>query len=84
MALILLADHDPAYEEIAFKFLENAIWIAYAMDKIGEHGDDMWDEHDGFYYDVLRLPGGEALPAEGSFDGRAPACARARSSTRTC
>ena len=36
MALIL-ADHDPVYEEIAFKFLENFIWIAYAMDKVGEH-----------------------------------------------
>ena len=49
------------YEEIAFKFLENFMWIAYAMDKIGEHGDDMWDEEDGFYYDVLRLPDGQAF-----------------------
>jgi len=31
------------------------------MDKVGEHQDEMWDEEDGFYYDVLRLPGGEAL-----------------------
>jgi hypothetical protein len=60
MALILAA-HDPIYDEIAFKFLENFIWIAYAMDKVGEHGDDMWDEEDGFYYDVLRLPNGEAF-----------------------
>ncbi len=75
MALIL-ADHDPAYEEIAFKFLENSIWIAYAMDKIGEHGDDMWDEQDGFYYDVLRLPSGEAFRLKvRSMVGLLPLCA---------
>jgi hypothetical protein len=56
----ILADHDPVYEEIAFKFLEHFIWIAYAMDRIGEHQDEMWDEEDGFFYDVLRLPDGEA------------------------
>ncbi len=60
MALIL-ADHDPAYEETAFKFLENFIWISYAMDRVGGRQDDMWDEADGFYYDVLRLPDGEAF-----------------------
>ena len=75
MALIL-ADHDPAYEEIAFKFLENFIWISYAMDKVGEHQDDMWDEEDGFYYDVLRLPERRGVPAEGPLDGRAPAALR--------
>ena len=75
MALIL-ADHDPAYEEFAFKFLENFIWISYAMDKAGEQRDDMWDEQDGFYYDVLRLPDGEAFRLEGPLDGRAPAALR--------
>ncbi len=60
MALIL-ADHDPAYEETAFKFLENFIWISYAMDRIGGRPEAMWDEADGFYYDVLRLPDGEAF-----------------------
>jgi len=75
MALIL-ADHDRVYEEIAFKFLENFIWISYAMDKIGEHGDDMWDEEDGFYYDVLRLPGGEAFRLKvRSMVGLLPLCA---------
>jgi hypothetical protein len=75
MALVL-ADHDPAYEEIAFKFLENVIWISFAMDKIGEHGDDMWDEEDGFYYDVLRLPSGEAFRLKvRSMVGLLPLCA---------
>jgi hypothetical protein len=75
MALVL-ADHDPAYEEIAFKFLENAIWISYAMDRVGEHRDDMWDEEDGFYYDVLRLPNGEALRLKvRSMVGLLPLCA---------
>ena len=75
MALIL-AEHDPKYEETAFKFLEHFIWIAYAMDKIGEHGDDMWDEEDGFYYDVLRLPDGEAFRLKvRSMVGLLPLCA---------
>src|SRR5262245_38758475 len=75
MALIL-AETDSVYEEIAFKFLENFVWISYAMDKIGEHGDDMWDEEDGFYYDVLRLPGGEAFRLKvRSMVGLLPLCA---------
>jgi hypothetical protein len=60
MALIL-ADHDPQYEEYAFNFLQHFMWIAYAMDRIGENQDEMWDEADGFYYDVLRLPDGSAM-----------------------
>ena len=75
MALVL-ADHDPVYEEVAFKFLENVIWINYAMDKVGEHRDDMWDEEDGFYYDVLRLPDGEAFRLKvRSMVGLLPLCA---------
>ncbi|HWT77634.1 MAG TPA: glucosidase, partial [Candidatus Methylomirabilis sp.] len=49
MALIL-ADHDPQYEEYAFNFLQHFTWIAYAMDRIGDNRDEMWDEADGFYY----------------------------------
>ncbi|HTP02440.1 MAG TPA: hypothetical protein VMJ64_13790 [Anaerolineales bacterium] len=59
MALIL-ADHDPQYEEYAFNYLQHFMWIAYAMDRIGEHQDEMWDEEDGFFYDILRLPDGSA------------------------
>ena len=75
MALIL-SDEDPAYEEIAFKFLENFVWISYAMDKVGAHGDDMWDEEDGFFYDVLRLPDGQAFRLKvRSMVGLLPLCA---------
>jgi mannosylglycerate hydrolase MGH1-like protein len=75
MALIL-AEVNPVYDEIAFKFLENVIWISYAMDKVGEHQDDMWDEQDGFYYDVLRLPDGEAFRLKiRSMVGLLPLCA---------
>ena len=75
MALIL-AEKDPVYEEIAFKFLENFVWIAYAMDRIGEQRDEMWDERDGFYYDVLRLPDGTARRLKvRSMVGLLPLCA---------
>ncbi|MCB0039528.1 MAG: hypothetical protein KDE23_07595 [Caldilinea sp.] len=75
MALIL-ADHDPQYEEYAYSFLQHFIWIAYAMDRIGEHHDEMWDEEDGFYYDVLRLPDGSATRLKvRSMVGLLPLCA---------
>ncbi|HQR47855.1 MAG TPA: hypothetical protein PL152_00890 [Steroidobacteraceae bacterium] len=59
IALELAAD-DPDYEDLAYKFAEHFLWIAHAMDRIGEHADEMWDEADGFFYDVLRLPDGRA------------------------
>jgi hypothetical protein len=75
MALIL-ADHDPHYEEYAFSFLQHFMWIAYAMDRIGEHRDEMWDETDGFFYDVLRLPDGSATRLNvRSMVGLLPLCA---------
>jgi hypothetical protein len=43
---------------MAKKFLEHFLWIAHAMNQTGPDG--MWDEEDGFYYDVLRLPDGSA------------------------
>jgi len=73
---IILADHDPIYDEIAFKFLENFVWISYAMDKPGDNRDEMWDDEDGFYYDVLRLPDGEAFRLKvRSMVGLLPLCA---------
>ena len=46
------------------------------MDRIGEHHDEMWDEEDGFFYDVLRLPDGDGDPAEGPLDGGPAAALR--------
>jgi hypothetical protein len=57
---IELALHDPLYEDFAIKFFEHTMWIAGAMDRIGDHNDELWDEEDGFFYDVLRFPDGEA------------------------
>ena len=55
-----LALDNPVYEDLACKFFEHFIYIAGAMDRIGINNDELWDEADGFYYDVLRLPRGEA------------------------
>ena len=53
-----LSKEEPDYEEIAYKFYEHFIQIASAMDRIGINEDELYDEKDGFYYDVLRLPNG--------------------------
>ncbi len=53
-----LAAHDRTYEDMAFKFVEHFCYIAAAMNRPGPDG--MWDEEDGFYYDLLRLPDGSA------------------------
>jgi hypothetical protein len=47
---------DPTYEDMAIKFYEHVMSIAAASNRTGAH-DSMWDEEDGFYYDVLRVPG---------------------------
>ncbi|PSN15093.1 glucosidase [filamentous cyanobacterium CCT1] len=57
---IELALHDSLYEDLAIKFFEHTMWIAGAMDRIGIHQDELWDEEDGFFYDVLRLPDGNS------------------------
>ena len=75
MALIL-TEHDPMYEEVAFKFLQHFMWISYAMDRVGDHQDEMWDEQDGFFYDLLRLPDGQAMRLKvRSLVGLLPLCA---------
>ena len=56
-----LALHDPLYEDFALKFFQHTMWIGGAMDRIGEHQDELWDEEDGFFYDVLRLPDGTSM-----------------------
>ena len=64
---------------------QHFMWIAYAMDRIGEHHDEMWDEADGFFYDVLRLPDGIGHAPEGALDGGAPAALRVPPSSKpTC
>jgi hypothetical protein len=73
---LILTEYDPIYEEVAFKFVQHFIWISYAMDRIGENHDEMWDEQDGFFYDLLRLPNGEAIRLKiRSMVGLLPLCA---------
>ena len=57
-----LARQDHAYEDVASKFFEHFIYIADAMNNIGADGVSLWNEGDGFYYDVVRLPSGENVP----------------------
>ncbi|MCC3439756.1 MAG: glucosidase [Microcoleus sp. PH2017_29_MFU_D_A] len=57
-----LAKADDSYEDIASKFFEHFLYIADAIDGIGESNIALWDEVDGFYYDALHLPDGQQLP----------------------
>src|SRR5215471_6339656 len=57
-----LAREDPAYEDVASKFWEHFIYIADAMNHRGSDGIGLWDEMDGFFYDVLRFPDGRKYP----------------------
>jgi len=69
-----LAAHDSAYEELATNVGFQFLLIARAMNRIGPDG--MWDEEDGFYYDVLRLPNGDATRLKvRSMVGLLPLCA---------
>ncbi len=54
-----LAQENPAYEDVASKFFEHFLFIADAMNKIGLDGTQLWDEEDGFFYDVLHRVTGE-------------------------
>ncbi|HKE59133.1 MAG TPA: hypothetical protein VKB46_20635, partial [Pyrinomonadaceae bacterium] len=74
---LILAKHDPdEYEDYAFNFFQHFMWIAYSMDRIGIHEDEMWDEDDGFFYDVLRLPDGSGKRLQiRSMVGLLPLCA---------
>jgi hypothetical protein len=71
---IELACHERMYEDMALKFIEHFLYIAAAMNQPGQDG--MWDEEDGFYYDVLRLPEGNATRLKvRSMVGLLPLCA---------
>lgn len=73
---LILTDYDAMYEEIAYRFLEHFVWIAYAMDRIGTHHDEMWDETDGFFYDLLHFPNGDSIRMKiRSMVGLLPLCA---------
>jgi hypothetical protein len=66
----------PEYGDMVLKFLQHFLWIASAMDRIGDNADELWDEEDGFFYDLLRLPDGTAMRLKvRSMVGLLPMCA---------
>jgi hypothetical protein len=57
-----LAKDNPSYEDMASKFYEHFLHIADAINHVGERDISLWNEEDGFYYDVLKLPDGRQFP----------------------
>ena len=86
------AAEDPTYEDLAQELAEQFLWIARAMNCM--RPDGMWDEDDGFRYDVLRLPDGRSTrlevrsmvgpPAALRHDGHRALAARAPASLDEC
>ena len=71
-----LARYDKAYCDVALKFCEHYLWVASAMDRIGDNDESLWDESDGFFYDVLRLADGRGMRMKvRSLVGLLPFCA---------
>jgi hypothetical protein len=71
-----LAKDDPAYEDVALRFVRHFFRIAASMDRLGDNDDELWDEEDGFFYDVLRLPDGTGMRLKvRSMVGLLPLCA---------
>ena len=74
LAFELTTAHDPTYEAMIIKFVEHFCFIASGMNRPDQYG--MWDEEDGFYYDLLRLPDGSATRLKvRSMVGLLPLCA---------
>ena len=63
-----LASEDPCYEDVASKFWEHFLYIAKAINHLGDDGG-MWSEEDGFFYDVLHMPDGRARADEDPLHG---------------
>jgi hypothetical protein len=59
-----LGRDDPSYEPMVVKFVEHFLWIASSMDCVGNTCDEMWDEEDGFFYDVLVFPTARPAPQD--------------------
>jgi hypothetical protein len=69
-----LATHDANYDQMAAKFIDHFLFIARAINHLGPDG--MWDESEGFYYDVIRFPDGSAKRLKvRSMVGLLPICA---------
>jgi hypothetical protein len=70
-----LSRRTPAYADMALKFLAHFVWIAVAMNPPNRE-TELWDEQDGFYYDVMRMPDGQTIRLKvRSLVGLLPLCA---------
>jgi hypothetical protein len=70
---LVLARHDHVYEDMAVKFFEHFAYIGAAV-----YSQGLWDDEDGFFYDLLRLAGGDGIPLRvRSVVGLLPLCATA-------
>ncbi|MDE5431431.1 MGH1-like glycoside hydrolase domain-containing protein [Elizabethkingia meningoseptica] len=56
-----LALYNPVYEDMATKFFEHFLYIAEAMNSLGDENQGLWNEEDGFFYDVLQLSDGTSV-----------------------
>lgn len=56
-----LAQYNPVYEDMAIKFFEHYLYIAEALENLGQSKSGLWDEEDGFFYDLLQLNNGESI-----------------------
>ena len=73
-----LARENRTYEALATKFFQHYTYIAAAMKHRGGDDYSLWDEKDGFFYDVLRHPDGTPQQAQGPVAGRADPALRGR------
>ncbi|MFT3678901.1 MAG: glucosidase [Ferruginibacter sp.] len=57
-----ISQYNPSYEDVTTKFFEHFVYIAESLNRIGANWTGSWDEEEGFFYDVLSLPGGRYIP----------------------
>ncbi|HMW26692.1 MAG TPA: glucosidase, partial [Ferruginibacter sp.] len=57
-----IAQYDDSYEDVTTKFFEHFVYIAESLNKMGADWTGSWDDEEGFFYDVLELPGGKYIP----------------------
>ncbi len=59
-----LAKENPVYGDVASKFFEHFVYISDAMNNLGNDNTELWNERDGFYYDVLHLKNERNIPVK--------------------
>jgi Glycosyl hydrolase family 63 C-terminal domain len=57
-----IAQYDLTFEDVATKFFEHFIYIAESLNRLGHDWEGAWNEEEGFFYDILGLPGNRFIP----------------------